>query len=388
MKKSKKTLNKEQIISIIKEKSFWKSKEVFTGISIFIAICGILLFYRNDTPKSNSTVVEVVDVKQQNTPKVIELPGNIESYITVDIKSRVDGQIMTVNFKEGQNVKKGDLLFQLDSRGFVDRLNKAQAMLESDLAKLTNAQTEEKRYAQLVAQDVVSVEAYQQKLTNLNTAQAIIDSDKADIKNAQLQIDYSNITSPIDGKTGPILLKEGSMVKASDTNPLVTINTISPIYCSFSISEKYLDLIKNFKEENLLKLVVKTDENAEITNGEILFFDNQIDVNTGTIKVKGLVPNKDEVLWPGESVRVYLQLYSKENAIIIPDAAVQIGPKGQYVFVIDKNNKARIRNIKVDFTNGAYTVIADGLKVGEKVVTNGQIRLQDGSAVKTVGENN
>ena len=384
MKKSKNTFNKEQIITIMKEKSFWKRKEVFTCISIFVAVCGMLLFYRNDTPQSNKVAVEFVEAKEQNTPKIIELPGNIEPYITVDIRSRVDGQIMTVNFKEGQNVKKGDLLFQLDSRGFVDQLNKAQAQLESDLAKLTNAQAEEKRYGQLLGQEVVSVEAYQQKLTNLNTTQATIDSDKADIKNAQLQIDYSNITSPVDGKTGPILLKEGNMVKANDTNSLVSINTISPIYCSFSVSEKYLDVIKNSKANNLLKLVVKTNKDAEISNGEILFIDNQINEGTGTIKVKGLIPNTDEVLWPGESVQVYLQLYSKENAIIIPDKAVQIGPNGQYVFVIDKDNKAKIRNIEIDFTNGGYTVIASGLKAGEKIVTNGQIRLQDGTEVKII----
>jgi multidrug efflux system membrane fusion protein len=386
MKKSKNTFNKEQIITIMKEKSFWKRKEVFTCISIFVAVCGMLLFYRNDTPQSNKVAVEFVEAKEQNTPKIIELPGNIEPYITVDIRSRVDGQIMTVNFKEGQNVKKGDLLFQLDSRGFVDQLNKAQAQLESDLAKLTNAQAEEKRYGQLLGQEVVSVEAYQQKLTNLNTTQATIDSDKADIKNAQLQIDYSNITSPVDGKTGPILLKEGNMVKANDTNSLVSINTISPIYCSFSVSEKYLDVIKNSKANNLLKLVVKTNKDAEISNGEILFIDNQINEGTGTIKVKGLIPNTDEVLWPGESVQVYLQLYSKENAIIIPDKAVQIGPNGQYVFVIDKDNKAKIRNIEIDFTNGGYTVIAGGLKAGEKIVTNGQIRLQDGTEVKIIGD--
>lgn len=386
MKKSKNTFNKEQIITIMKEKSFWKRKEVFTCISIFVAVCGMLLFYRNDTPQSNKVAVEFVEAKEQNTPKIIELPGNIEPYITVDIRSRVDGQIMTVNFKEGQNVKKGDLLFQLDSRGFVDQLNKAQAQLESDLAKLINAQAEEKRYGQLLGQEVVSVEAYQQKLTNLNTTQATIDSDKADIKNAQLQIDYSNITSPVDGKTGPILLKEGNMVKANDTNSLVSINTISPIYCSFSVSEKYLDVIKNSKANNLLKLVVKTDKDTEISNGEILFIDNQINEGTGTIKVKGLIPNTDEVLWPGESVQVYLQLYSKENAIIIPDKAVQIGPNGQYVFVIDKDNKAKIRNIEIDFTNGGYTVIASGLKAGEKIVTNGQIRLQDGTEVKIIGD--
>jgi multidrug efflux system membrane fusion protein len=386
MKKSKNTFNKEQIITIMKEKSFWKRKEVFTCISIFVVVCGMLLFYRNDTPQSNKVAVEFVEAKEQNTPKIIELPGNIEPYITVDIRSRVDGQIMTVNFKEGQNVKKGDLLFQLDSRGFVDQLNKAQAQLESDLAKLTNAQAEEKRYGQLLGQEVVSVEAYQQKLTNLNTTQATIDSDKADIKNAQLQIDYSNITSPVDGKTGPILLKEGNMVKANDTNSLVSINTISPIYCSFSVSEKYLDVIKNSKANNLLKLVVKTNKDAEISNGEILFIDNQINEGTGTIKVKGLIPNTDEVLWPGESVQVYLQLYSKENAIIIPDKAVQIGPNGQYVFVIDKDNKAKIRNIEIDFTNGGYTVIAGGLKAGEKIVTNGQIRLQDGTEVKIIGD--
>jgi multidrug efflux system membrane fusion protein len=386
MKKSKNTFNKEQIITIMKEKSFWKRKEVFTCISIFVVVCGMFLFYRNDTPQSNKVAVEFVEAKEQNTPKIIELPGNIEPYITVDIRSRVDGQIMTVNFKEGQNVKKGDLLFQLDSRGFVDQLNKAQAQLESDLAKLTNAQAEEKRYGQLLGQEVVSVEAYQQKLTNLNTTQATIDSDKADIKNAQLQIDYSNITSPVDGKTGPILLKEGNMVKANDTNSLVSINTISPIYCSFSVSEKYLDVIKNSKANNLLKLVVKTNKDAEISNGEILFIDNQINEGTGTIKVKGLIPNTDEVLWPGESVQVYLQLYSKENAIIIPDKAVQIGPNGQYVFVIDKDNKAKIRNIEIDFTNGGYTVIAGGLKAGEKIVTNGQIRLQDGTEVKIIGD--
>jgi multidrug efflux system membrane fusion protein len=380
----------KEIYEQLKQQTFWQYKKLL--ISFVVIICIIAAYYLVDSHKKSETVlapVEVMLAEQKDVPHIMEFPGNIEAYHSVAIKSLVDGQIMEVKFTEGQNVKKGDLLFVIDSRGFVDQLNQAIAKLERDKALLENAKNDEKRYQILSTNNVVSMEAYQQKQTDVSAIQADIDADQAVIRNAQLKITYSNITSPIDGKTGPIFLKSGNLVKANDTNPLVIINTISPVYAVFAVPEQYLDIILKSKNNNALALTVVTESNEKFNNGLVVFIDNQVNANTGTILLKGEMPNKNSVLWPGQYVKIYLQLYIQKNAVVIDPKALQQGQEGQYVFVINKNDNnyvAEMRSVKVDFATDDYVVISKGINSGEMVVTDGQIRLEDGTNVKLLSK--
>lgn len=380
----------KEIYDKLKQQNIWQYKKLLIGSVIII--CLVIIYYLIDHRKKSEAIlapVEVMTSQQKDVPHIMELPGNIEAYHSVAIKSLVDGQIMEVKFSEGQNVKKGDLLFVIDSRGFVDQLNQAIAKLERDKALLENAISDEKRYQTLAANDVVSGESYQQKQTDVHTIQADIAADQAAISNAQLKITYSNITSPIDGKTGPIFLKSGNLVKANDTTPLVVINTISPIYAVFSVPERYLDIVMKSKNNNELALTVVTENNEKLSDGTIVFINNQVNANTGTILLKGEIPNKNSILWPGQYVKIYLQLYIQKNAVVIDPKALQQGQEGQYVFVVNKNDNnyvAEMRSVTVDFATDEYVVISKGIKPGEMVVTDGQIRLEDGTNVKLLSK--
>ncbi|MCC8369702.1 MAG: efflux RND transporter periplasmic adaptor subunit [Rickettsia endosymbiont of Oxypoda opaca] len=215
-----------------------------------------------------------------------------------------------------------------------------------------------------------------QMLTNMNVFKAAIGADEALIENAKLQIEYSKITAPISGRLGEILLDEGNLVQANITN-LVVINTISPIYISFSVPAQYLSLLQKSK----VPITLKTALGEEITNCEIVFIDNTIDILSGTIKLKALFPNSDELLWPGQFVRISLNINNETDALIVPNKAVQINAQGSYVFVVGEDNKANIRDVTIDFADDNYTVISSGLAEGERIVVNGQLRLFNGAEV-------
>lgn len=340
---------------------------------------------KNGAQKKAAGPVPVVTapVIRKTMPVQGETIGNVEAYSTVSVKSRIDGLIFKVHFKEGQMVHEGDLLFEIDSRDYEAQLRQAEANLARDKAQLEFAITQDQRYQTLVQEGVVSKELYVQIHTNLNTATATIAADEAAIESARVKLDYCKIKSPMDGVAGKLLIHEGNMIKANDVTPLVIVNKISPIYVTFAVLETQLGLIRKYKALGTLKTLVSVNENkGKLYSGDLVFIDNTVDTTTGTIKLKASFPNNDRKLWPGQFANVTLVLYQQKDAVVVPSQAIQVGPNGQYVFVVKPDHTAEVRNITVDRSDAKETVISKGLEPGENVVTVGQIRLSAGAKVQ------
>jgi membrane fusion protein, multidrug efflux system len=326
--------------------------------------------------------VTVATVAQQNVPVRIQAIGNVEAYSTVALKARVDGQIVEVNFKDGVEVKKGAVLFKIDSRPFEATLRQAEANLMRDTAQKDQTRSQERRYQELLEKNFVSKEAYAQIRTNADSADASALASKATVENARLQLEYCTIHSPIDGFVGKVMLQMGNMVKANDTNPLVVINQVRPIYVNFSVPEQNLSLIRSYMAKGPLFVEALPPNSAQAAaSGTLIFVDNAVDASTGTIKLRGVFPNKDNALWPGQYVSASLKLYEQKNALVVPAQSVQNGPAGQYVYVVRSDMTTEIRKIEVGRSDGTDTIIAKGLQKGEQIVVKGQLRLTPGAKV-------
>jgi len=365
-------------------------KKVFSGIFALaiLAAVGFVAFQANrgsraDTQKGPPAVpVSTVAVALKSVPVRIQAIGNVEPYTTVAVKARVDGQIVSVHFKEGDEVRQGAVLFEIDPRPFAAALKQAQANLLKDKALLDRANEQEKRYKDLLAKNFISADAYEQVRTNAQTAAATVAGDEAAIESAKLSLDYCTIRSPVTGYAGRIQIQQGNLVKANDTNPLVTINQIVPVYTSFSVPEQNIADIRKYQADGELKVQANFTNGAHAPiAGKLSFLDNSADMTTGTIKLKAEFPNTDKALWPGQFVNVVLTLYEQKDAVVTPSAAVQNGPNGQYVFVIKPDLTAELRNIKITRAEGDDTVVASGLQPGDQVVTVGQVRLAPGTKV-------
>ncbi len=328
--------------------------------------------------------VNVALIVEQSMPLKIQAIGNVEVQNTVAIKSRLDGQIVAVSFKDGQSVAKGQPLFEIDARPLQAQLAQAQAALARDKAQHERATQQEVRYKDLLQKGFVSQDAYAQFRTNVDTAAATVRASEAAVENARLQTEYAQIRSPIDGQAGKILIQQGNIVKANDTPALVVINQISPIYVSFAVPEQYLPLIQKYMA--LGKLAVEalpqgaTGAPEGLATGALAFVDNTVDTTTGTVRLRAAFPNKNKSLWPGQFVTASVTLSEQQNAIVAPSQAVQTGPKGQFVYVV-KGGVAHMREITIERVEGAQTIVAKGLAGGEQVVTNGQSRLVPGMKV-------
>jgi multidrug efflux system membrane fusion protein len=336
--------------------------------------------------------------------------GNVQAYSTVSLKSRVAGQIIRVYFKEGDDVKKGDLLFMIDPRPFESALKEAEAKLgrdlamvqqakanlEKDTAQKKKAEDDLQRYKVLVEKGAVAKEQYERFQTNaealdatlradqaaIENAMAAAQADRAALENAKIQLGYCSITSPIDGRTGSVIVQEGNIVKENDAN-LVVINQIHPIYVTFSVPEQYLGTIKKYMAVGKLRVEARVP-NDEVPPGDgvISFIDNAVDTATGTIKLKGTFTNRERRLWPGQFANVMLTLTTDPNAIVVPSQAVQAGQQGPYVFVVKPDLTVESRSVVVGRSTDGETVIQKGLSPDEKVVTDGQIRLYPGARVE------
>jgi membrane fusion protein, multidrug efflux system len=327
--------------------------------------------------------VVTAPVVTKTMPLRIQAIGNVEPYATVAIKARIDGQIVKVFFTDGQEVAKGQPLFQLDPRSFEASLQQSQAALARDRAQLAHARAQEQRYQDLLQKNFISKDAYAQFRTNVDTAEATVRGDAAAVENARLQLEYATIRSPIAGRTGKIIIQLGNLVKANDTNPLVVINQVSPVYVSFAVPEQDLSEIRRYMAAGKLPVEAKLPgSNGGAAEGELAFIDNAVDTTTGTVKLRATFQNKDRVLWPGQFVTTVVTLREQPGAIVVPSQAVQTGPKGQYVYVVKPDFSAEMRDIVVDRAEGAESVIAKGLAAGERVVTVGQLRLAPGIKVK------
>jgi multidrug efflux system membrane fusion protein len=342
---------------------------------------------RGNAPKGPAPVpVSAAKVEVKKVPVRLSAVGNIEPYTSVAVKARVDGQIVAVHFKEGDHVRKGDVLFEIDPRPFQAALEQAEANLAKDQAQLDRAKTQDARNLDLLKQNFISKDAYEQFKTNVQTAAATVRADQAAVDNAKLQLGYCTIRSTLDGYAGRILIQQGNLVKANDTNALVTINQIVPVYATFSVPEQNLPEIREHqaKGDLVVQTTLPSSTHPPIT-GRLSFIDNSADTTTGTIRLKAEFANKDTALWPGQFVNVVLTLYEQDNAIVAPSTAIQNGPNGQYVFIVKPDHTVELRDVKVDRSVGDETVVASGLKPGETVVTAGQLRLAPGSRVTLDG---
>ncbi len=315
--------------------------------------------------------------------------GNVEAFQTVGVKSQISGELQGVHFREGDDVKQGDLLFTLDQRQLNAELARAEGTLNRDEAQAKNARVQAERYASLLKEGVVAQQQYDQFVANADALDATVNADRAAVEYARLQLQYTRIAAPITGRTGNLDVDRGNIVKANDIN-LVTINQVTPINVQFSIPEQQLAEVKQYMAARTLRIeaIPRADDPTRTAGaviasaGELTFIDNNVDPQTGTIKLKGTFPNRDRTLWPGQFVDVVLTLSVEPQAIVVPSQAVQSGQKGSYVFVVAADNTADMRPVTVKRTLPNESVIASGLKPGERVVTDGQLRLVRGAKVE------
>jgi multidrug efflux system membrane fusion protein len=333
--------------------------------------------------KIEAVPVTAATVIQKTVPVQVRAIGNVEAYSTVAVKSQIGGQLVRVHFKEGQDVHKGDLLFTIDPRPYEAALKQAEANLAKDTAQLENARADLLRYEELIKHDYVTKQEYDQIQANAAAMEATINADKAVVENARLQLRYCFIYSPINGRTGYLQSNEGNLIKENADNPMVVINQIQPIYISFSVPEEYLAEIKKYTSSGKVKVEVFTAKGKDHPEeGTLTFIENTVDISTGTIRLKATFPNNEKHLWPGQFFDVAMTLTTEPNAIIAPSQALQTGQTGQYVFVIKNDLSVEARPIVVSRTIDDEAVVEKGLQPGERVVTDGQIRLVPGAKVE------
>jgi multidrug efflux system membrane fusion protein len=320
--------------------------------------------------------VVVATAVQKSVPTQIRAVGNVEAYSTVAIKSQVTGVIYKIHFKEGDDVKKDQLLFTIDPRPFEAAVKQAEANLARDNAQLNNARDQAKRYAELVDKQYVSREQYDQIRTNADAAQAVVEADKAAVDNAKVQLSYCYIYSPVSGRVGSFLINEGNLVRVNDGAPLVVINQISPIFVSFAVPEQFLTALKRHMMSGklLIDASFAADEGRP-EQGRLEFIDNAVDRSTGTVRLKGVFSNGERRLWPGQFVNAALTLTTQGDAVVIPSESIQVGPEGQQVFVVTGDKRVEQRLVTVGQTQQGESVITKGLAAGEMVVREGQFLL-------------
>jgi multidrug efflux system membrane fusion protein len=332
--------------------------------------------------------VSVAKVLKEDVPVEISAVGTVEAYATVVVKAQVGGVLDRVYFKEGKEVKRGDVLFTIDKRPYEALLHKEEANLERDIVNEKNSREEYDRTVALYKKNIESKEDLDNARATAESNKIQLDVDKASVEYARLQLEYCTIYATVDGVTGSLTVNVGNLVQANDTS-LVTINQITPIYIIFSVPEENLSRIRKYMQskEKLKVLADAPGDESKQETGALAFVDNQIDTNTGTIKLKASFDNRDKALWPGQYVNVTLNLTVQEGALVVPVEAVQTGQNGQYVYVVKADNTVESRAVTQGRTLDGKTVLESGVAEGETIVTDGQLRLSPGSPVeiKTLG---
>jgi membrane fusion protein, multidrug efflux system len=332
--------------------------------------------------------VTVAKAELKTVPIDLTAIGTAEAYSTVSLKGQVNATLEEVHFKQGDFVKKGELLFTLDARPFKAALAQSEAALAHDKAQLELAKTEAARYQKLYESQVTSKEQFDQQQAAESAQAASVAADEAAVEQARLQVEYCYINSPVDGRTGALQVYPGNLVKQNDVPVLVVINQISPIFIDFSIPEQYLSVVKKYMAQGRLGVQATPYGDTKPETGSLTFVDNTVDNTTGTIKLKGTFANPDHRLWPGQFSTVALRLSEEENAVVVPSPAVQDGQAGQFVYVVGADMSAEARPVKVARTLGNSSVISQGVKPGETVVTDGQLRLFPGLKVQIKSNTN
>ncbi len=331
--------------------------------------------------------ITVSTVLSRDLPLQVKAIGNVEAYKTVQIKSLVEGQLVGVHFKEGQDVQQGQLLFTIDKAPFLAALHQAESSLARDEAQAADARAQAARYQQLLKEGVVAKQQSDSIAADADAKTAAVAADRATVEQARLKLQYCSIYAPISGRTGNLMVQEGNLVKVNDT-ALVTINQIAPIYGTFSVPERNLAEVKHYASNGQLRVEARIPGDPAPVSGTLSFFDNTVDIATGMIKLKGVFANTERHLWPGQYVDLVLTLSVQPHVTVIPSAAVQTGQQGDFVFVVKPDKTAELRLVQVLRSGDGVSAIApaakpgQGVQPGETVVTDGQLRLTSGSKVE------
>ncbi len=322
-------------------------------------------------------------VQQKDVPIYLDGLGTVQAYNTVTIHVRVDGELKKVAFVEGQDVRAGDLLAQIDPDPYRTALEQAEAKKLQDEAQLANARLDLKRYADLYQQKIATQQTYDTQKALVDQFVATVQTDEAAIDSAKVQLNYTTVVSPLDGRIGIRLIDQGNIVHAADTNGLVVITQLKPISLIFTLPEQTLSQIQKQGPTTAITVVaVDRDNSTVLGQGTLAVIDNQIDTSTGQIRLKANFPNDNLRLWPGQFVNARLLLSTRHNGLVVPASVVQRGPDGAYAFVVKDDNTVEVRPVKVAQIEQAEALIDDGLKANERVVVDGQYKLQVGSHVK------
>nr|WP_321467568.1 efflux RND transporter periplasmic adaptor subunit [uncultured Desulfobulbus sp.] len=314
-------------------------------------------------------------------PVELEATGHVEAANTVEIRSQITGILQKVHFSEGQDLRAGGLLFSIDPRPYAAELAKAEALLTKDRADLENARRDLARYLPAAARGLVSREQADQAQTLVATLSASIKADLAAIEGARLNLGFCSIRAPFSGRAGELLSDQGNLIKANADTPMVTIKSLNPILVTFTLPGRHLQEIMTSQQQHPLETLVRVATNQDPIEGRLVFIDNAVDPTTGVIKLKSEFANSDLRLWPGQLVDIRLHLTDKSDVLVVPSQAVQMGQQGPYVFVVDADHKAEYRLVTAEMRYHGYTVIGQGLKGGEKVVTDGQMLLENGTKI-------
>jgi multidrug efflux system membrane fusion protein len=326
--------------------------------------------------------VTAAPVVQKSVPLSVQGIGTVIAASTVTVRAQVTGELTSVNFIEGDEVQEGQVIVTIDKRPLEAALQQAQAALDRDVATAANARSQAARYRDLLQRGIATKEQVDQIVANAAALDATVELDKANVENAKVQLQYATIRAPLTGKTGLLQVHPGNLVRATDTTPIVTINKITPVYVSFSVPEAMLPDLKRYMAKGKLAVTaLPPNDQGPPAEGLINFIDNAVDPTTGQIKIKGTFPNTDRRLWPGQYVNVSVTLSTEPNAIVVPSLAVQTGQQGTYVFVVKPDQTVDLRPVTVERTSGDQSVIKTGVKPGETVVTDGQLRLNPGTRV-------
>jgi multidrug efflux system membrane fusion protein len=324
--------------------------------------------------------VAIATVQRQDVPVYLTGLGTVTAFNTAMIKSRVDGQIMKVNFQEGQFVKQGDLLIEIDSRPYEVQVEQMQAQLFKDQASLRDAQLNLDRYTALIPSGSIAQQQVDTQKATVDQLEGQVRTDQAQIDSAKLNITYCHITAPFDGRVGLRQVDPGNIVHAADTNSMLILTQLQPIAVIFTLPEDVLPAVaKHMKQETLEVDALSRDDRTKLASGKLLTIDNEIDPTTGTAKLKAVFDNRDNQLWPNQFVNANLLLETRKNSTVLPTAAILRGPQGTIVYAVNPDKTVTDRAVTVSLTQGNTTVVTSGLNPGDVVVTDGQDKLQNGS---------
>jgi multidrug efflux system membrane fusion protein len=326
--------------------------------------------------------VTVAQAEQRSVPFEIAAPGTVEPVRAAAVTAQVSGMVIGVKFREGEEVREGDVLVEIDPRPYHNALAQAEAALARDVIQLETARRQVERYQSLAQNQGVAAEQFESLQATARGLEATVKADSASLDNARLNLEYTQIRAPISGRTGSLLIKQGNVVRAGGAQQvLVTVNQTRPILVRFAVPAPHLPLIRRYQDSSL---VVRVQANNDTTSlsGTLVFVDNAVDTTTGTIMLKGRFDNAKGTLWPGQFVTATLVVYEQRDAVVVPISAVVEAEEGNYVYVVDKDRKAETRPIVVGRSIGDDVIVTDGLAVGETVVTDGQLRLVPGATVQ------